>query len=181
VTTRRFVVVSGLPASGKTTVARHVATALELPLIDKDDILERLFASKGIGDAAWRRALSRESDALLRAEAERSQGAVLASFWHLDGMPEDSGTPTAWLTMLRGRLVHVRCVCPPDMAATRFAARTRHPGHLDRDTPHATLLEGLQRLDRLAPPDLGACLDVDTSRRVAADELVRSVRAAFGQ
>ena len=37
---RPFVVISGLPGSGKTTLARRLAQALNLPLIDKDDILE---------------------------------------------------------------------------------------------------------------------------------------------
>jgi shikimate kinase len=38
-----LVVVSGLPGSGKTTLGRRLAQALNLPLIDKDDILDRLF------------------------------------------------------------------------------------------------------------------------------------------
>ena len=46
-----FVVISGLPGSGKTTLGRRLASVLDLPLIDKDDILDRLFESKGIGDA----------------------------------------------------------------------------------------------------------------------------------
>jgi len=33
-----FVVVSGLPCSGKSTLARRLALALDLPVIDKDDI-----------------------------------------------------------------------------------------------------------------------------------------------
>ena len=60
-----FVVISGLPGSGKTTLARRLAPALNLPLIDKDDILDRLFEAKGSGDAVWRRRLSRESDVIL--------------------------------------------------------------------------------------------------------------------
>ena len=61
----RFIIISGLPGSGKTTLARNLAPALSLPVIDKDQILERLFESKGVGDATWRRALSRESDLIL--------------------------------------------------------------------------------------------------------------------
>src|SRR5437899_1901341 len=102
---RLFVLISGLPASGKTTLARRLALALHLPLIDKDDILERLFESRGVADAAWRRTLSRESDAILQAEATASNGAVLASFWHLPGMPADSGTPTEWLATLSKQVV----------------------------------------------------------------------------
>ena len=87
-----FVVLSGLPGSGKTTLGRRLAPAL-LPLIDKDDLLDRLFESKGVGNAAWRRTLSRESDTILQREATSSNGAVLASFWRLLGSPSDSGYP----------------------------------------------------------------------------------------
>ena len=66
---RRFVVISGLPGSGKTTLAWQLASLLDLPVSDKDSILEDLFDSKGVGDAAWRRILSRESDRILQAQA----------------------------------------------------------------------------------------------------------------
>ena len=58
---RRFVVVSGIPGCGKTTVARRLSPLLHLPVIDKDDILDALFASKGVGDSDWRKTLSREA------------------------------------------------------------------------------------------------------------------------
>jgi shikimate kinase len=52
---RPFVVLSGLPGSGKSTIGREIAAALSLPLIDKDDILARLFDGRGLvtgcGDA----------------------------------------------------------------------------------------------------------------------------------
>lgn len=52
--TKAFIVISGIPASGKTTLASQLAPVLNLPLLDKDDILESLFDSLGIGDAEWR-------------------------------------------------------------------------------------------------------------------------------
>ena len=107
---KRFVIVLGLPASGKTTLARQLAPALGLPLIDKDDILEWLFAVRGAGDAEWRRALSRESDAILQSAAMASDGAFLASFWHVPGMRPDSGTPTAWARAAVG-LRRQRALC----------------------------------------------------------------------
>jgi len=55
---RRFVVVSGLPGSGKSRVALQLAPLLGLAVVDKDDVLERLFNSKGIGDSGRRQKLS---------------------------------------------------------------------------------------------------------------------------
>src|SRR5437667_11503725 len=101
------------------------------------EFLDRLFESNGIGDAAWRWTLSRESDALLQHEATISDGAILASFWHLPGMLSDAGTPTDWLQALSNHLVNVHCVCEPEIAASRFLQRRRHVGHLDGESSYA--------------------------------------------
>jgi AAA domain len=175
-----FVVISGLPGSGKTTLARRLAPNLGLPLIDKDDILDGLFESKGIGSAAWRRALSRESDAILQREATLSNGAVLSSFWHLPGMPAESGTPTDWLCDRSHRLVNLHCACEPEVAARRFQERRRHPGHLDNETSCEELLESLRRLARLPRLAIAPSIDVDMSGEPHVDDLVRSIRAVFG-
>src|SRR5258708_2012911 len=132
-----FVVMSGLPGSGKTTLGRRLAVALNLPLIDKDDILNRLFESKGVGNAAWRRTLSRESDLILQHEATSSDGAILASFWHLPGMPADSGTPTDWLDAPSHQVVNVHCACELEVVASRFLQPRRPPGVLDGESSSA--------------------------------------------
>lgn len=176
---RRFVVITGLPGSGKTTVGKNLALALGLPLLDKDDILVRLFESKGTGDKAWRRGLSRASDEILEREARDSGGAVLVSFWHLPGMPADSGTPTTWLSGLSRLVVGVRCVCPPDVAAARFVQRTRHPGHLDDESTFADVLASLEAQTRLAALNFEPSIDVDTSKAVDIDSLVRRLEAGF--
>jgi len=160
---RRYVVLSGLPCSGKSTLARQLAPALQLPVIDKDSILEELYESKGVGDAAWRRRLSRESDVLFQAEATASSGAILVSFWHVPGMPADSGTPTAWLTGLSDRIVEVHCSCAPEIATERFLRRTRHPGHLDGAASYDDILRSLQAIPRGGALDLGPPVVVDTS------------------
>ena len=83
---RLFAVLSGLPASGKTTVARPLAAALSLPLLDKDGILESLFESLGVSTTEERSCLSRASDRVLQNVATTSQqGAVLSSFWYVKG------------------------------------------------------------------------------------------------
>jgi glucokinase len=172
-----FVVISGLPGSGKTTLARRLAPALGLTLIDKDDILERLFNERGTGDAAWRRALSRESDIVLAREAARVDGAVLASFWRLAGMRDDSGTPTAWLAELANPIINVHCDVDPEVAARRFIQRQRHPGHLDAETSHAAVLASIRDVASLGMPEFARRLVLDTSLQPSIEQVVSGIDA----
>jgi glucokinase len=176
-----FLLISGLPGSGKTSVARQLAPMLTLPVIDKDDILERLFESRGTGDAAWRRALSREADEMLKAEAKASSsGAILVSFWRQIGMPAGSGTPSDWLMNLSDRIVHVHCACDPETAAGRFFERRRHPGHLDGLRSYAEILASIRALSNLEPLQIGRRIIVDTSQPLQLDEIVRDIRPTLG-
>lgn len=178
---RCFVVVSGLPGSGKSTLARQLAPTLHLPLVDKDEILERLFEAQGAGNAIARRPLSRESDLILQAEALASHGAVLVSHWRLPGMRADSGTPVDWLAQLPGPVVHVRCHCSAAIAARRFAERRRHPGHRDGEISEAALLAGIEEVKSLGPLELGEpVVDVDTSQSPDIEAVLRDIRNAFG-
>ena len=170
---KRFVIVSGLPGSGKSTLARQLAPALGLALIDKDTILERLFDLKGVGDAAWRRALSRESDLILQAEASVSAGAVLVSHWHLPGMRPDSGTPVNWLTTMTDNIIELHCECSPEIAAMRFARRQRHLGHCDAAKSFSEILAGIEAVARLGDLNIGRRVVVDTS---VVDNLVEGSR-----
>ena len=176
---RRFIVVSGLPASGKTTLGRCLANALDLPLIDKDDILESLFDSRGIGDAYHRRKLSRESDAILRMRAERSKGAVLVSFWHVAGMPKDSGTPTDWIPPLSSQMVNVFCECPVRLTTERFAQRERHPGHLDGEEPTCDAYPFDVPASSWEAMSAGELVRVDTSHAPELKDVIREVQAAL--
>jgi uridine kinase len=173
----RFVVISGVPGSGKTRLGRRLATLLNMPLIDKDDILERLFDTRGVGDAAWRRQLSRESDELFQAEALACRRAVLVSFWHLPGMPVDSGTPTGWIPA-PDEVVTVRCLCPTAIAASRFHARRRHVGHLDAAWTYDQVYANIDAFARLAPLARGRVIDADTSGEPDADRILRGIVAA---
>ncbi len=178
-TDRRFVVVSGLPGSGKTTIARALAPCLDLSLIDKDEILEGLFESRGTGDGAWRRRLSRESDDILQSTVASSHGAIVTSFWHAPGMPEDSGTPTAWLAALSAAIVNVHCACDPDVAADRFLRRTRHAGHLDGTRMPADVRASIHALAAHGPLAIGEVVVVDTTAAVDTDALSRTVAMAL--
>jgi predicted kinase len=149
-----YVVVSGLPASGKTTLARPLADALGLPLVSKDAIKEALFEAVGTGDWHWSKALSRAADAALVALARELDAAVLDNFWY-------QRTARDLLTPLNGTFVEVCCRCDPGIALARFRARERHAGHGDgQQGPDQQ--ERAFREHRLPLGNLGAVLDVDT-------------------
>jgi len=147
------IILSGLPASGKTTTGRALAAALGLPVLDKDDVLEALFAAHGIGGSAWRQRLSRRADRAFQADTLTRRRVVLISHWRPAGAGA-TGTPTAWLAAF-ARIVEVHCPCPPDRAAARFLARQRHPGHLDRDRDPAEIRAWMHRLAPGYPLGIG--------------------------
>ena len=164
-----FVVMSGLPGSGKTTLGRGIAAELGLAMLDKDDILDALLESLGPGDPGSRHRLSRASDAALQAIAVNTPAAVLSSFWRRERLSATSGTPTDWLHALRDTsLVEVHCVCPVALAVQRFQMRQRHPGHDDRRHTTEDLVHQFTRLEAEGPLGLGTLIRADTSQDLDA-------------
>jgi shikimate kinase len=175
VSARQLIVVSGLAASGKTAVGRLLSDRLGMPLIDKDVILEALFDSLGCDDRDERYRLSRAGDEVLYALAASSRAAVLVNWWNHDTSP-------ARLRAISSSLVEVFCDCPVEVAAARFAARRRHPGHLDQLRSPEEHEEGIRRMRetyrgplRLSEP----IVTVDTSRPLDLDSVVERVRSAM--
>jgi gluconate kinase len=168
----RFFVVTGLPASGKTTVGSAVAMGLQLPFIDKDAILETMFDENGIGDSAWRAKLSRSADLIMQRKAQASSGAVIVSWWRHPASGTDSGTSTEWLRSLPGEIVEIHCRCAPEVAVDRFFARRRHPGHLDEQKSRARELQTFAACAALGPVGTGRVLDVCTNGPVDVQALV---------
>jgi len=170
------VVISGLPGSGKSTLARELAAALDLSSIDKDDLLEALFDAAGaVGDLAWRRRLSRLADSQLHERALQANGAVLTSWWKHPGSQSDSGTATEWLAELSGSWIEIHCHCSPEVAAARFMARHRHPGHLDGRWSPAELLASLEAQFTLGPLGIAPLLVVNSEAAVDPLALINAI------
>lgn len=110
-----YVFLSGLPATGTTTLGRKLAEELRLPLLDEYDILEGMFQGLGVADGAWRQPLSRASDDVLSAVARQSRGAVLTSFWRHPGDWGKVGTSIDWVSLLSPGRVKIHCTCPVDL------------------------------------------------------------------
>jgi hypothetical protein len=177
----RFVVVSGLPASGKSTIGRAIAKAMQLPFLDKDHLLEGLFDSHGVGDSAWRTKLSRTADEELRRQAGASLGAVMASWWRHPRSTSASGTPITWLTSLPGELVELHCNCSPNVAVDRFVSPNRHPGHLDGRYNRLELLATFEEQRSLGPLALGRIVQIDTESSPPISDALTQLSDQFGE
>lgn len=171
----RYVVVSGLPAAGKSTVANSIARCSSLPLFDKDELLESLFIDKKPRDANERRDLSRRADELLELAVRGSPQAIVVSWWKHPRSTATTGTPTDWLQNLPGQLVEIYCECSPETAADRFFRRQRHTGHLDARWSYAELLFELSAFALLGPLNVGDLVTVDTSQPLDVDAVWHQV------
>ena len=166
-----FIVVSGLPGSGKTTLARAVASDLELPLLSKDTVKEALFDTLGVGDVEWSKRLGRASVAVLLASARELRHCVLESFW-------DPRLADDELRDLDGQLIELHCSCSPETARERFQERhrrDRHPGHLDDqrvDDFDTWIATGRGEPLRLGGP----LLEVSTESELNTDDVVAWIR-----
>jgi glucokinase len=173
-----YIIVTGIPASGKSTLGRAVAAALGIPMLDKDDMLEALFESRGVGDAAWRRDLSRVADETLRDRALELKAAVISSWWRHPESQVDSGTPTQWLEALPSIKVELHCVCSPPVAAARFLSRKRHAGHLDRFKTQAEVVASFAQQAAFGPLGLGRLVQVDTERDIDLSTVLFQIKSA---
>ena len=155
------IIVSGLPASGKSTIGRLLADALGRELLDKDDFLEDLFRLHDDPDHQNRSELSRRADTRFIAEAKGLANPILVSHWRRPELSEVSGTPIDWFDVFDG-LIEIHCECPADIAAARFQSRVRHPSHGDTSKDLAELLRWFGPLADLGPLGVGRLRRVDT-------------------
>ena len=178
-----FVVVTGLPGSGKTTLAAALAEKLGLEHLDKDRFLEAHFVSGAEVTSECRNKLSREADRNFRARALSLNSAVLSSWWRHPRAVKESGTPVNWLLSSEVRVLEVFCQCPVEVAARRFKARKRHAGHLDVLRSQEQLLEQLAEAESLGPLFLGYTLVCNTElplQPASVSKLAHQIRAFEG-
>lgn len=176
---KRCVVVTGLPASGKSTIGIKLSESMRFDFLDKDDYLEQLFDERGIGNSDWRRSLSRASDSHFIHAAEKVESVVLVSHWKIAEKNSDSGTPTDWLNRRFSSIVELYCSCPIETATDRFRARARHPGHLDNQKSKDEITNWMSSYQQGLPLGLGTLVTAMTDRHDFLDDIVEQTKKAF--
>lgn len=169
-----LVLVSGAPASGKTTLATQLAARLDAQLLSKDVIKETLWDE--LGDDVALDVIAAASVRLLYVLAGYSSFAVLDSFFWT-GLAEHD------LRALGQPMVQVFCDCPSEVSQRRYFERARDvsrrdPRH-DPEGPDESLerwrdQSGLLELD--VP-----LLKVDTTRPVELEELTTWIGNALAE
>ena len=170
--TRHYVVVSGPPASGKSTLAPLLARHLRLPLVAKDTIKDALMTRLPVADVETSRRLGAAAvAAMLAVAADSAVGAVLESVFFRSKAVAD-------LAALPGPVVEVFCRCDRLVLAARFAARagTRAAGHFDAERSAEELWN-----QEVSEPVSGPwpVVEVDTGSPVDLGSVLRAVRAAM--
>jgi len=154
------IVVSGLPASGKSTLAIKIAERLGCVCLDKDDFLEALF-DDAVGSHP-RSTLSRQSDQHFQQAAQRESRVVLVSHWRAPTMNSTSGTISDWVALQYASVIEIYCRCSARTAAQRFSARVRHPAHRDNEKSDEQLERWMHALSGNFPLGIGQLITVDT-------------------
>ena len=181
-----LVIVTGPPASGKTTLGRALARKLSMPFLYKDGIKETLFDTLGWSDRAWSRKLGVATYALLfhLLEMELAAGRSLVVESNFDA--ERSGPSfLALRERYDFRPVQVCCVADGAVLLERCRSRAtsdeRHPGH--DDLGHIAELEPILLRGRLDPLPLdGPIIEVDTTNFALIDieAILQQVVQALG-
>lgn len=163
-----LLLVSGMPASGKSTLAEQLARELQVPFFTKDGIKELLFDAEDVEmsqmDEETSERLGAQAMTVLYDIAQRildANGSLLLEANFRAQLARTQIEPFLSQAIVR----QVACHVPVEQVVQRFEERQsgheRHPVHAEvDDTQH--LAEDLERKDYGPIPDLPTLL-VDTS------------------
>jgi predicted kinase len=165
------ILVNGIPASGKSTVARAVAERLAGPLMTLDTVKDPLFEYFGVGDREHNRKLGRASYAIIfNAIGDWPDPSIVVidawfGFQPMEVFERHLGKAGI------GRTAELWCHAPAEVLAERYQTRLgkRSAGH-----PGESYIPELIELSRRAAPmGLGPVFDVDTTKAIPIDAIIK--------
>ncbi len=180
--TPTLILITGLPAAGKTTLSRHLATALALPLVARDALKEVLFDSLGVKDREWSRKLGHASYGLVYAMTESLLKAKTSFILEANFKAEVDNSKFKQLQQRYPfHVFQILCYADGQVLIERFKQRAlsgeRHPGHVD--TSNFAEMEPLLRQGRCEPLDIGGeLLEIDTTNfeNVQVKDIITSIQ-----
>lgn len=131
-----LILITGHPATGKTTLARRLAHSLNLPAFCKDDGKEILFDTLGTGERDWNKKLGVASFELLYWQADVLFQAGLSCIIEANFASQYANM--SWQKLqakYNFRCIQLLCSADIELVLQRYSQRivdgTRHAGHFD--------------------------------------------------
>lgn len=132
----KLIIINGMPATGKTTVAKSISEQLNIPTIAKDTIKEFLFDTLGVKDREWPRMLGMISSDFLYVIAGTlladGQSIIIESAFEKQfAKPQIDGL----ISKYAPEVTEIYCGTEQTVRRQRFMERNqsgnRHVGHMD--------------------------------------------------
>ena len=151
-----LILITGPPAAGKTVLARNLADRLQLPLIAKDTLKERLYDSLGFENPDLNKKLGGATFDLLYDLVEEQLRAgrsliVEAAFWRESA----SEMLLRIIDKTPARPIEIHFTARTEVLVSRFAQREitydRHPGHKTGESVDRDALRGIIKSGRYNP------------------------------
>lgn len=132
----KLIVVGGVPAAGKSTLAKYLASRTGIDRISMDDLKESLFNVAGARDREWSKSIGRLAwpvfQGMVEMHLSRGDNVIAEAIFLWPG-------DTEWIhqtaTQYNARIYQIWMTADPVVVRERFIDRAnsdeRHPGHCD--------------------------------------------------
>jgi cytidylate kinase len=177
-----FIIISGPPGSGKTTLGKKIAKHLELPYLSKDTIKESLFDTLGWNDREWSKKIGIASINLLYKYLESNLDAknpvvIENAFITKYEKPKLFNI----IQKFDSDCIEVYCFAEKELLLKRFENRvksgTRHIGHIDNNVINE-LKERLdyKAYDKLDLNDNVILVDTTNFHKISIESITRQIK-----
>lgn len=176
-----IIIVTGRPASGKSTLAKWLAREMKVSLVSKDSIREVLFDRLGSRDREWAQVLGRASVDMMfyfaQAELAVGHSIIMDNSFH---PPVSNPRFQALKEQYDAESIQIVCDSDRETLFQRFKTRAesgnRHPGHSDEsvlEELYANLADTSSRILEIG----GTVIEVDTTEfsRIDYQEILKQV------